>query len=85
MAEQLEGLYQGALLAYMMAILTDMENPIAHYHSATCYVELDDFKSAESSLKSAIDCAGDRPEFAGIKSQKVLIALERVKGAENAN
>lgn len=77
MSEQLEGMYQGALLAYMMAILTDMENPIAHYHSATCYIALGDEKSAVASLESAIACA-EKPEYSSLKLQ-AQGALERIK------
>lgn len=79
MAEHLDGGYQGALLAYAMAILTDVENPVTHYHSATCYRALSDRQSALLSLEMAIRCAGDKPEHANLKEQALSAkaAMER--------
>lgn len=69
MSEQLSGSYQGALLAYAMAILTDIENPVAHYHSASCYRAVGDRRSALQSLKMALRCAEESEGFDYIKAQ----------------
>ena len=79
MSEQLCGGYQGALLAYAMAILTDVENPTPHYHSASCYRILRDFDSAIQSLEMAVRCADDKPQYAHLKQQALAakLALEK--------
>ena len=86
MSEQLSGSYQGALLAYAMAILTDIEDPVAHYHSATCYRAIGDLKSALQSLKMAIRCTEERDGFTHIKEQAessiVVLNKELEKGGE---
>lgn len=69
MSEQLCGGYHGALLAYAMAILTDVENPAPHYHSASCYRILQDSVSALQSLEMALQCSNDKPEFSYLKEQ----------------
>ena len=81
MAEQLEGGYQEALLAYAMAILSDGSNPVTHYHSATCYRALNDKQSALQSLEMAIRCSGDKAEHLNLKEQALLAkaAMERGK------
>lgn len=79
MSEQLCGGYQGALLAYAMAILTDVESPTAHYHSATCYRILHDNESALQSLEMAVRCAGDKTDFAHLKERAVSAKLELEK------
>ncbi|MGA8163516.1 MAG: SycD/LcrH family type III secretion system chaperone [Waddliaceae bacterium] len=79
MSEHLDGDYQGALLAYAMAILTNVENPIPHYHSASCYQALGDDESAMGSLEIVIRCAEGKEEHIGLKEQAVKIkeALKR--------
>jgi len=69
MSEQLYGGYQGALLAYAMAIMTDVDSPVAHYHSASCYRALDDQQSALRSLDLAIQCSGNTEEHKKLKEQ----------------
>lgn len=69
MAEQLNGGYQGALLAYAMAILNDIGNPLPHYHSASCYRALQDNKSALQSLDMAIRCANAQEQFTALREQ----------------
>lgn len=69
MAEQLGGTYQGALLAYAMAVLTNIENPTPHYQSASCYRQLNDLENAVMSYEMAARYCGDQPEYADIKAQ----------------
>lgn len=67
MSEQLSNKYDGALIAYATAILIKVENPLPHYHSASCYLALKDWVNAIASLDLAILYAGDHPEYAAIK------------------
>lgn len=69
MSEQLIEEHDSALLAYGMAILTNMENPLPHYHSASCYHALQDRNSAIISLELAIRQAEGREEFSLIKEK----------------
>lgn len=69
MSEQLNGGFQGALLAYAMAILTNPENPAAHYQSASCYRSLGDTKNAIMSFELAARCSGEEEEYSALKSQ----------------
>lgn len=81
MSEQLNEEYHSALIAYSMAVLTDNANPLPHYHSAACYHAVHDPEGALLSLEMAIQCAGDNPDHAFIKShsQSALNSLKKKK------
>lgn len=79
MSEQMNGSFQSALMAYAMAILTDVENPTAHYHSANCYKMLEDRENAEQSLEMALRCSIDKPEFTHFK-ERCTSLLEMWRG-----
>lgn len=78
MSEQLNGGFQGALLAYAMAILTNPENPAAYYQSASCYRSLDDKKNAIMSFELAARCCGENEAYSDLKSQAEA-AIEALK------
>lgn len=78
MSEQLNHEYDNALMAYSMASLLDSQNPIPHYHSAACYHELKDSRSALASLEFAIQIAGDQSTYSNLKSA-AKSALERLR------
>lgn len=69
MSEQLNESYQGALLAYAMAILTDVENPVTHYQSGNCYLAMNDDANAIQSYEMAIRCAEGRLGHENIKER----------------
>lgn len=69
MSEQLKEEYHEALMAYTMAVMTDGENPLPHYHSAACYYALQDIQNAKVSLELALKCCGDHPEHLSVKLQ----------------
>lgn len=71
MCEQLSNRFDGALIAYATAILIKVENPVPHYHSATCYEALNDYGNALASLELAVLYAGDNPEYAAIKKHAI--------------
>jgi len=81
MSEQLTENYQGALLAYAMAILTDVENPITHYQSGNCYRALNEETNAIQSYDMAIRCAADSPEHENIKERASKAKEELEKGS----
>lgn len=62
MSEQILEEFHGALLAYAMAMMSDVTNPVPHYHSANCYRALLDDSNALISLEQAIQQAGDKDE-----------------------
>ncbi|CCB86962.1 MULTISPECIES: SycD/LcrH family type III secretion system chaperone [Parachlamydia] len=69
MSEQLKKEYEGALVAYGMAVMTEMSNPVPHYHSASCYLAVGDDENAKASLLLAIEYAGEQEHFFKIKQQ----------------
>jgi len=71
MSEHLNANYQAALLGYAMAILTNVENPVAHYHSGNCYRALNDLASACQSYEMAIRCAEEEPQHENIKARAI--------------
>ncbi len=73
MSEQLDGKHQSALMAYAMAMLTNVDNPTAHYQSANCYDHLGDRESALQSLEMAIRCAGDHAEYKIYKERALYL------------
>lgn len=62
LSEQHNGENHAALMAYSMATLHDVENPIPYYQSAYCYLELNDKESAKASLSLALSFADAHPQ-----------------------
>lgn len=77
MAEQMCEEYHSALLAYAMAAMVDVTNPIVHYHTASCHRSLLDDASAINSLDLCILSAGDKPEYEEI-CELATLAKERI-------
>lgn len=73
MAEQRLEEFHGALLAYAMAMMSDVTNPVPHYHSANCYRALLDDANAIVSLDQAIQQAGDSEEHQEIRDRAVAL------------
>jgi len=78
MSEQLNQEFDTALMAYSMATLTDETSPVPHYHSAACYNELKDIKSALASFELAVQFSGTNERHATIKSN-AQAALSRLR------
>lgn len=55
--------YKNAIEAYMKCLLLDATNPLPFYHSADCYVHMDNKFGAIISLEMALKRAEKRPEF----------------------
>ena len=79
MSEQLNEEYDAALMAYSMAILINVENPLPHYHSAACYFALQEKDNAILSLEMALQHAETKEEYAHIKkhAQSTLDSLKK--------
>ena len=69
MCEQLLESPKVALVAYAMATLSGNSDPLPYYHSATCYLAVDDKESAISSLKMAIKYADSSEQYKLLKEQ----------------
>ena len=77
MSEHMKEDYERALIAYGMAIFIEIENPFPHYHSAFCYIKLQDHDNALASLELAIQYASDVAEHQHLK-QKAIAARKRL-------
>lgn len=77
MSEQLNDSFQSGLLAYAMAILTDMQNPLPHYHSAKCYLGIDDKVSAIAALETALVLAKESDQHKDL-IESINTALQRL-------
>ncbi|HEB77286.1 MAG TPA: CesD/SycD/LcrH family type III secretion system chaperone [Methylothermaceae bacterium] len=75
--------YQGAIDAYSVLGMLDMENPYPPLHAADCYAALGDVEKAESALEAAIHWSGDKPEYAEVKNRAELL-LRAIKTHEEA-
>jgi type III secretion system low calcium response chaperone LcrH/SycD len=78
MAEQLCGEHHGALMAYGMAMMTDKNDPLPHYHSAACYKLIHDPNNAAISLELALKHSEGRKEFKTLREQ-AQIQLDRLR------
>ncbi len=79
MCEQLLKREEAALIAYATATLINVEHPVPHYHSASCYHALNDIGNALASLELALMYAEDKLEFNTIKkhAEDAKRALEK--------
>lgn len=69
--------YLKACTAYMMAATIDVKTPLPHYHSAECFIKMEEPGSACISLDLAITAAGDQKEFAILK-ERCILAREKL-------
>lgn len=64
--------YDKAVELYTMCAMMEPENPIPPYHTADCFIKLQDPISAMISLEMAIRNAGNKKEYAQIKEKASL-------------
>lgn len=67
MSEQLIENYEGAAIAYGMAVMTDATNPVPLFHSSTCAYLLGDYEGALATLQEVVQRCGDQAEHQKIK------------------
>jgi type III secretion system low calcium response chaperone LcrH/SycD len=70
--------YVNAIQTYTMCSALDPHNPIPHYHSSDCFIQMKEYVSAMLCLELAIERAGDKPEYAKMK-ERALLSLESLK------
>ena len=70
--------YVNAIQTYTMCSALDPHNPIPHYHSSDCFIQMKEYLSAMLCLELAIERAGDKPEYAKMK-ERAQLSLESLK------
>lgn len=70
--------YPKAIETYTLCSLLDPTNPMPHYHSSDCFLQMKDSLSAMLSLELTIDSCKERPEYAKIK-ERAWLSLESLK------
>lgn len=71
MSTQMCGDYEGALEAYEMAALNEMDSPIPYFYLAKCLFALHDSENALVALDLALEIAGDQEEFEDLKREAI--------------
>ena len=69
MATQMMGDFEGAVDAYEMAAITDVQNPIPYFYLAKCLFAMHDRESALEALNLAMEYSGEDEKFADLKRQ----------------
>ena len=65
--------YQNAAHLYILCSALDPTNPMPHYHSADCYLQLNALDLAIFALDMAIKAAADQPQYSTIKERAILL------------
>lgn len=65
--------YTNAANLYLLCSALDTKNPMPHYHSADCYLQLNAVELAVIALNMAITAAGDQPQYAVLKERAQLL------------
>lgn len=65
--------FEGAAKAYAIAGFHDMENPIPALRAAECFLTLGKLDEAESGVTAALHWAGQKPQFAAVRSRAELL------------
>ena len=76
MSEELLHHFHEALRAYGMAIFTHPQDPLPHYHSATCYLALHDPTHARQSLELAVEAAKNNAHPLQSHAEEALVRLK---------
>jgi type III secretion system low calcium response chaperone LcrH/SycD len=70
--------YVNAIQTYTMCSALDADNPIPHYHSSDCFIQMKEYLSALLCLELAIERCGDKQEYAKMK-ERAQLSLESLK------
>lgn len=70
--------YINAVQTYTMCSILDPKNPIPHYHSSDCFIQMKDYLSAMLCLELAIERTGDKPEYSKMR-ERAHLSLESLK------
>ncbi len=74
--------YKTAANLYMMCAALEPNNPLPHFHSADCYLQMDAIEIALLSLTMAITAAGEQPQYAMVKERALLLRSGLEKKAQ---
>jgi type III secretion system low calcium response chaperone LcrH/SycD len=79
--------FEAAAKMYYLVSLMAVDDPMPHYHSSDCYMQMGDLGSALLSLEFAIDASGSNPKYTALveKAKTLKKALEEklnLKGDE---
>jgi len=61
--------HQGAVKAYAIAGLFDFSDPAPRIYAADCYLAMGDGEAAAEGFRYAVQCAGERGEYAALKQR----------------
>lgn len=70
--------YQSACETYALCAMIDGNNPLPHFHSSDCYLQMKDLASAIIALTMAIKRAEGKPEYKTLHDRATL-TLEALK------
>lgn len=76
--------YQNAIQMYTMCTALDPKNPLPHYHSSDCFLQLQDFLSAMLCLELTVERADNKPEYAKMK-ERAQMSLQSLKEQISSN
>lgn len=76
LSEQKCGEFHAALMAYGMASIYDVENPLSYFQAAKCYLEIEDRENASYSLKLALSFSENNPTIK-TRCQELLRIMDR--------
>ncbi|MFQ5729370.1 MAG: SycD/LcrH family type III secretion system chaperone [Waddliaceae bacterium] len=71
MATQMCGNFDGAIDAYEMAAMNELESPVPYFYLAKCFFAIHDRENALKALDLAVEYAADNAEYAELKKQAV--------------
>lgn len=74
MSTQLYGDFEGAIGAYEMAAICDVNNPVPYFYLAKCLFATHDRENAKEALLMTVEYADDHPHYQELKVQ-ALAAL----------
>jgi type III secretion system low calcium response chaperone LcrH/SycD len=69
MSTQLSGNFEGAIDAYEIAALCELDNPTAYFYLAKCLFAIHDRTSALEALELAVEYSEDKVEYAELRQQ----------------
>ena len=70
--------YVNAIQNYTLCSALDPGNPIPHYHSSDCFMQMKEYLSSMVCLELAIESCGDKKEYAKVK-ERALMSLDSLK------
>ena len=71
MSTQLCGDFEGAIDAYEMAAICDVDNPVPYFYLAKCLFATHERSNSREALLITIEYAGDHPQYQELKEQAI--------------